>query len=64
VSSYLAQRTSVRNSNKKNAPNPNNDARRRRGFAREIAGLEFNDRRVHRGIGKLGLSYFQFGERP
>jgi hypothetical protein len=39
-------------------------ARRRRAtFARDITALELTDRYVHRGVGRLTLSYFQFGER-
>jgi hypothetical protein len=39
------------------------ERRRRASFARKITALELGDRYVHRGVGKLTLSYFQFGER-
>jgi hypothetical protein len=59
------QRAAARNSTDEKNGNTTAARHRRRSssFAREITSLEFRDRRTHRGIGKLGLSYLQFGSR-
>jgi hypothetical protein len=58
---YIAYRAPARNRLKIKTQSA--AERRRAGFARKITALELGDRYVHRGVGKLTLSYFQFGER-
>jgi hypothetical protein len=40
-------------------PTPHRDPR----LARQFASLEIGDRCRHRGVGRLTISHFQFGER-
>jgi hypothetical protein len=57
---YIAYRAPARN---RLETKTQDERRRRASFARKITALELGDRYVHRGVGKLTLSYFQFGER-
>jgi hypothetical protein len=57
---YIAYRAPARN---RLETKTQDERRRLASFARKITALELADRYVHRGTGKLTLSYFQYGER-
>jgi hypothetical protein len=57
---YIAYRAPTRN---RLETKTKDERRRRANFARKITALELGNRYVHRGVGRLTLSYFQFGER-
>jgi hypothetical protein len=57
---YIAYRAPARN----RLETKTQDERRQRAIrARQYTALEVGDRFRHRGVGRLTISYFQFGER-